>query len=318
MHPSVHPSTDAIPNVSHRRSRDNRRRQIAGKLWTQSTHKKFAARRGREPLRVTVDRSCIKDFLARWFLEVPGDPLVPFIAHQTEGQFHRQTDDEGPPTHFCNPRRQVVLAKGRRTGVPAWRCVPADLQVLFGVLALADAGEAVAFTLDLGTKLLERLVAGTKTARDEVRNRISRDLKSQFGLDVPFVVVLEVNWRGRLHAHGVVGVGLKDEARLVAALRKAGGQWTATNGEHHQVKVTDMPCPVGWSDYITQSLLRLPAEQHGDWIGWSWPAIRAAKHLHDCVRSFWFRSRHDLDIHHSMHFLTGDTSLADDLRSLSL
>jgi hypothetical protein len=172
--------------------------------------------------------------------------------------------------------------------------------------------ETLTFSLNLGTALHDSLTPGSTSARDTVRNRISRALQSKFRRKVPFIMVLEETYQGRLHVHGVIQA-TRDEMSIVdVALRAAGGPWTAHRGEDRQLVVKPTWGAHGWWEYVIKRLQGVDDARKGDWIGWSLPAKRAAVGLHRQVRHWWTLNRDDLTVRHSMHFYVGDTSLADE------
>jgi hypothetical protein len=212
----------------------------------------------------------------------------------------------------CETDREVVIAKGRRNALPAWRYVSAELQLLLGLVALDEMAESLAFSLNFGVALLATLTPGCPSTRDVVRNRISRLLKSKLKRDVAFIVVLEETWDGRLHAHGAVQADRDEMPRVDEALRAAGGNWTAVRGEDHQLHLAPIWSSCGWWDYLIKDLRRA-GDRKANWIGWSLPAKRVATALHLQLRRWWTMNREDLVIRHSMHFYVGDVDLADDL-----
>jgi hypothetical protein len=216
----------------------------------------------------------------------------------------------------CKTNREIVIAKGRRTALPSWRNLSPEAQLLFGLVALDEKMETLAFSLNLGTALLDSLTPGSTAARNTVRNRIARALKAKVGRKVPFVVVLEQTADGRLHAHGVVQVSRDEQRQTDSALKLAGGAWTAARGETHQLRLTPVWGSCGWWDYVMKRVRRLDVDRKADWIGWSLPAKRAAVELHRQVRQWWALSRDDLTIRHSMHFFLGDASLAREFELL--
>jgi hypothetical protein len=210
--------------------------------------------------------------------------------------------------------RQVILPKRRKAGVLAWRDTEVDLQLMFGLIAMAEAHDGLVFSLNLGEEVTRRLTPGTSDARNVVRKRIADGLKAKLGYNVPFIMVLEVEEQGRLHVHGTLGLHREEVASAIAALRVAGGKWAGAGGKY-QVDVREMYDAVGWWHYVMKHLRRLPTEERARWVGWSQPAKRMAKTWHRSVRSWWSENRNDLDTRHSMHFcMGGDTSLADELR----
>jgi hypothetical protein len=210
--------------------------------------------------------------------------------------------------------RQVILPKGRRTGISTWRDISVDLKLIFGLIAMAETYDSLVFSLNLGEDLTSQLTPGSKDTRDIVRKRIADSLKSKFGYNIPFIMILEVEEQGRLHVHGALGLRHEDVAKATSALRRAGGKWTGA-GDKYQVDVQEMYDAVGWWTYITKYLRRQPAVEQGQWVGWSQPAKRMAKAWHEIVRNWWTENCTDLDIRHSMHFYLGDTSLADEVGS---
>jgi hypothetical protein len=187
------------------------------------------------------------------------------------------------------------------------------LQLLFGLVALDEAMETLTFSLNLGTALHDTLTPGSTSARDTVRNRISRALQSKFRRKVAFIMVLEETHQGRLHVHGVIQATRDEMSTADAALRAAGGTWTAPRGEERQLVIKPTWGAHGWWEYVVKRLRRVDGSRMADWIGWSLPAKRAAIDLHRQVRRWWALSRDDLTVRHSMHFYLGDESLAREL-----
>jgi hypothetical protein len=149
--------------------------------------------------------------------------------------------------------------------------------------------------------LLDRLRAGQRGTRDQIRNRIARTLKAEFGRKVPFLVVLETDGDGRLHTHGIVGLAASDLDRAAVALCKAGGKWTSALPQR-QVKLDPIYNPVGWWRYITEDLGAVPEEQRRLWIGWSQPLKATAKTFYESVRTWWIQNADDLSTRHSLNF----------------
>jgi hypothetical protein len=301
----MHDHDNSSQPAAEVRDHDARRRALVAKLWAESTHKKFTTNRGREPLRKNVDAKSAIDLLARTLLESLGCASVQYLPLRP-----RVDRDKLPQP--CQTDREIVIAKGRRTALQSWQNLSPEVQVLFGLVALDEVMETLAFSLNLGTKFLDTLTAGSPSARDKVRNRIARTLKAKLGRKVAFIVVLEETHQGRLHAHGIVQATRDEQSKVDEALRAAGGKWTAAHGEERQLHLTPVWGAHGWWKYVLKRLQHQD-DRRADWIGWSLPAKRAAIDLHRQVRRWWVFSRDDLTVRHSMHFYLGDESLAKEL-----
>jgi hypothetical protein len=173
---------------------------------------------------------------------------------------------------------------------------------------LYDGRPAITFSLNLGTDLLARLQPGDRQTRNEVRERIVRSLKAEFGPGVPSVVVLELDRDGRLHTHGVVGVQTEDLHRVDKALRAAGGKWSAA-GPEYQLRLKVMYDPIGWWDYITKEFAKIDEHQRALWVGWSQTMKKITKNFYRGIRAWWLANEDDLSIRHSVNFFMQ----ADDL-----
>jgi hypothetical protein len=169
-------------------------------------------------------------------------------------------------------------------------------------LALASQDDALAFSLNLGTKVLRTMRFLDTQSRNTLRNRIARFLKKEFGLPIRFVFILELDPHGRLHAHGVLGIDPSYLVRVNRALCKAGGAWDASL-PHKQCHAEPIYDAAGWASYIAKDMSKLSVQQQTSLIGWSQPMKAIAKAFHNQLRQWLLLNKDAMPTTHSYHYV---------------
>lgn len=183
-----------------------------------------------------------------------------------------------------NNPSSLKIKTGCRTILPDWRQLNHRATLLLSFLALARSGQATAFSVNLSHDLRSTLVYSSTSARDIIRNRITRELAKQFRRDIPFAFTLELDSGGRLHFHGAAGIGPAERDQLKACLKRAGGDWNSSHGGVYQVDLRDLHNAQGWADYISKTLRGKDSALAKAVIGKSRSMTRLARNLYADLR----------------------------------
>jgi len=145
-------------------------------------------------------------------------------------------------------REQYAGRPARAYRSPAkWRDTSPELRVWYLHKALATLGTVYSFTLNLSPEI-ETDARKQSNPENWLHRRIARQLKRQFGREVPFLAVVEED-EGRLHVHGEFLIEKHESKRARKALRCAGGEWV--QNRQHQAKTRHAP-DLGWASYIVK------------------------------------------------------------------
>lgn len=122
--------------------------------------------------------------------------------------------------------------------------------------AVSATGAGLAFTLNLGGKVLKAVNDNPADAKAMLHERFANCLKAQFKHPVDFVFRLEATASGRFHVHGAIDANDNMKPGVEEALRKAGGTWDAKHGAEHQVHTEVMWGADGWCRYSAKDEAR--------------------------------------------------------------
>lgn len=162
------------------------------------------------------------------------------------------TVPHAPKRYRSRPLQAGVDQLGNPLSKP-WRSLWSHERLAMAFEAAEKIG-GIAFTLNLSPRRQEFLVNRSDPA-DDLRRRISKALRSEFGRLLPFGFEFEVSPAGALHAHGVVIAGSRSAAvedRLTRALAKAGGKIQGRSAAR-QVALDVLHDGLGWASYLQKA-----------------------------------------------------------------
>lgn len=161
------------------------------------------------------------------------------------------------PTHHVSPKRSIVLQQAvARAGdlrSKPWRNLWQHEKLALSFEAAGRQNGKV-FTLNLDPAR-EQLLLKRGDPADDLRRRISKELKAAFGTLPAYGFTYEVSPTGRLHVHGVIvppSYTESDMKLLKEALAKAGGKIKG-KGAARQVDISDIEDGFGWAAYCQKA-----------------------------------------------------------------
>lgn len=160
-------------------------------------------------------------------------------------------------THHATPKRSKVLqqavARAGNLRSKPWRNLWQHEKLALSFEAAGRQNGKV-FTLNLDPAR-EKLLLKRGEPADDLRRRISKELKAAFGALPAYGFTYEVSPTGKLHVHGVIVPPSNTEGDmklLREALAKAGGKIKG-KGAARQVDVSDIEDGFGWAVYCQKA-----------------------------------------------------------------
>jgi hypothetical protein len=125
--------------------------------------------------------------------------------------------------------------------------------IAFNEVVMRSGG--VGFTLLFGHSLRDKALLAPLGFTDFVRRRIARRLNEYLGRSVDFWFAVDVSRDDLLHLHGGVIASPEEYARVIAALKLAGGTWEAAGGKKYQARLSRLR-DYKWATYCAKKLYR--------------------------------------------------------------
>lgn len=189
-------------------------------------------------------------------------PSTPSFSPEKRARDPRHLPSSSIRLHW--QRYASIPSLRQRRAPPTWADASDGLKLYYLHLACAEAGHAVAFTLNLSRCVEDEARAQGDHALDWLRRRIAHHLKNALNRPVDFLVALELEngefrLDGRLHLHGELvllpeeteGRALDTLRRARAGLRLAGGKIECPTARRHQTRLRLDP-DAGWSTYVSK------------------------------------------------------------------
>lgn len=173
--------------------------------------------------------------------------------------FERATGTPAPGAQAeAVEKSPTPLPPSSPASIALWRDTTEVTKVTFYNRALIIFGKPFAFTLNLHPDLIAAANDNERGFLDYVRRRVARELKKEFGRDMPHWLMIETTDDGRPHIHGglVLSPELAAAEALAAtrALESAGGSYT-TQGSY-PADVRAEYDPDGWARYSLKRIGR--------------------------------------------------------------
>jgi hypothetical protein len=185
-------------------------------------------------------------------------------AFAADGQNVCAVGSSTPSHPTSSPRNTPTRSRANQIGVARLGDLEKPWRKLWKHQQLARAFEAatrkggLAFVLNLSPDREAFLLCRSDPA-DDLRRRISRELKAAFGRSIPFAFIFEIApTSGRLHIHGAAlppSTSTADRKLLRVALARAGGRIKG-KAAGRQVDLQELEDGFGWASYCQKEFDR--------------------------------------------------------------
>lgn len=174
---------------------------------------------------------------------------------------------------------------------PVWDKTTTSLKVLAASIAAAKAG-ARTINLRLTPEVRKAARRSPRGTISYLQDRIRREFIEEFGPDLApdFWIVLEADLHQGFHLHGAMMVPAVEnvQARLDAALRRAGGRWGARQDKQQVSRSIDDPCV--WAAYVCKRVNLAAHRASGKPLGMT-------RGMQGLARDAWLEFRGDVRAH---------------------